>query len=687
MSTYPDLEIGLHRREADTYTIELRFSHPGGEIETRLIGGDLPRIHADVAKFRQLIRNPAEYGNALWTTFFGEPKVQSAIAQALAAAHVRDHPLRVRLFIGPSAPELHALRWETLRHAESRRSLLTDENLLFSRYLSSLDWHPIELRPRTDLRALVVVANPKGLEADGLSPVDVEGETQRARLGLGTIAVTELVSPGTATLENITRHLHDGCDILYLVCHGALTPAGPLLWLENESGSVAQVPGAAFANRISELAQRPRLVVLASCQSAGTGAEGRSSDAGALAALGPRLAEVGVPAVLAMQGDISMKSVAEFIPVFFRELQRDGLIDRAVAAARGAIAGDHPDWWAPVLFMRLKTGRIWYVPGFQDDPQGFTKWPALLAHISGRKCVPIVGPGVIQSLVGSTRDIARHWAGLYRYPMAPYEQDDLPHVAQYLAVHQDKDTMRLKLVASLRDEVLRRHANLLVGEPPADISELVEHAWAQRWAREETELHKVLAKLPLEIYATTNPDNLLARALRDEQRHPEVDFCRWNDIWDAPKSIFRKEPDYRPSVERPLVFHLFGCHSVPESIAVTEDDYADYLIGVAKKPNSIPKPVRSALVKNALLFIGFQMHDWPFRVLFRSMMQLEGHEKGGGISHVAVQIDPEEGRLMEPEGARNYLKSYFRGANVSIYWDSAEDFARELLRRMRAPAG
>jgi hypothetical protein len=461
-----------------------------------------------------------------------------------------------------------------------------------------------------------------------------------------------------------------------------------LLWLEDEAGEVARVAGATLAGRIGELAKRPRLVVLASCQSAGTGEEGRSSDRGALAALGPRLAEVGIPAVLAMQGDISMKSVAEFIPVFFKELQRDGLIDRAVAAARGAIAGGRPDWWAPALFMRLKSGRIWYVPGFQDDPQGFKKWPTLLGHISGRKCGPIIGPGAIESLVGTTRDIARRWADVYRYPMAPYEREDLPQVAQYLAVNQDKDTMRAELAESLRREILRRHGSRLAAEAPADINGLIEQVWTRRWAGEETELHKVLARLPVEIYVTTNLDNLLARALQDEQKHPEVDFCRWNDIYDAPESIFRRDPGYRPSVERPLVYHLFGRLAVPDSLVLTEEDYFDYLIGVTRKQrDSIPSVVRRALVNNALLFIGFQMHDWPFRILFRSIMQQEGHEKGRNVSHVAVQVDPEEGRLLEPEAARDYLKSYFLDANVSIYWDSAEDFARELQGRVRAPRG
>jgi phosphatidylserine/phosphatidylglycerophosphate/cardiolipin synthase-like enzyme len=48
---------------------------------------------------------------------------------------------------------------------------------------------------------------------------------------------------------------------------------------------------------------------------------------------------------------------------------------------------------------------------------------------------------------------------------------------------------------------------------------------------------------------------------------------------------------------------------------------------------------------------------------------------------VAVQIDPEEGRIQEPERARRYLESYFQDADISIYWGSVEDFARELQQR------
>jgi hypothetical protein len=55
-------------------------------------------------------------------------------------------------------------------------------------------------------------------------------------------------------------------------------------------------------------------------------------------------------------------------------------------------------------------------------------------------------------------------------------------------------------------------------------------------------------------------------------------------------------------------------------------------------------------------------------------------------AHVAAQIDPEEGRILEPRGARAYLQSYFTEAAINIYWGTPDDFAAELLARMKLPA-
>jgi formylglycine-generating enzyme required for sulfatase activity len=61
--------------------------------------------------------------------------------------------------------------------------------------------------------------------------------------------------------------------------------------------------------------------------------------------------------VMAMQGDISFPTMDEFMPAFFQELQRDGLVDRAMAVARGKVR-DRDDWWIPVLFSRLRDNQV-----------------------------------------------------------------------------------------------------------------------------------------------------------------------------------------------------------------------------------------------------------------------------------------------------------------------------------------
>ena len=389
MTEYADLEIGLHRRDIGVYVIEFRFSQPNSEADVRLDQGQTAFATFDLAELKTLEYDPAAYEQKLTQSFFAEPAVQAAFAQARVSAQSLGAPLRIRLLIGPSASELNSLHWEMLRDPQDGSPLSTSENLLFSRYLSSLDWRPVRLRAKGELRALVVIANPSDLSAYGLAPIDVEGELARARLGLGEIPVSALPEPGSsrrATLNDLVACLRESdYDILYLVCHGALVKQEQWLWLEDNDGKVARASGAELVTRLNELAARPRLVVLASCESAG----GQIGDA--LTALGPRLAEAGIPAVLAMQGKISMQTVAELMPLFFHELQRDGQVDRALAVARGTVR-QRPDHWMPALFMRLKSGRIWYVPGFADEGNDFEKWASLGGFVHERTCTPILGP-------------------------------------------------------------------------------------------------------------------------------------------------------------------------------------------------------------------------------------------------------------------------------------------------------
>lgn len=687
-----DFEIGLHRREVECYTIELRSSPPESSAEVRLVRSSLTPTHLDFQRLLMLGADPDAYGQYLSQTLFGDREVLRVFAEARAIAQAKGIPLRLRLFVGPSVPELHSVRWETLRDPDDGNPLLMGELIYFSRFLSSQDWRPVRLHSRSDLRALVVIANPANL-ADyrpggrPLAPLDVKGELDRAEVGLGSIPVTALASGGSATLDEMIELLREGYEILYLVCHGALVDGGPRLYLENRAGQVDVVSGTELVTRLKEMQDQPRLVVLASCQSAGKGeASLVISDEGALAALGPRLAETGIPAVLAMQGNITLQTLAAFMPVFFKELQKDGQIDRAMALARGAVRNE-PDWWMPVLFMRYSTGRLWYESGFGDQELELKEWPAIISYIQKGKCTPILGPDLTESLLGSRRDIARNWADRYSFPMAPQDREDLPQVSQYLAVQLGTMFPRDELGAYLEEAIWRRYGKDLPEDlRHASLDDLLTAVGAQLRQQDELEPHRVLAGLPLPIYVTTDPSNLLASALAAEAKDPQVVLCPWNENARWVDSVYEMEPTYLPNPQRPLVYHLFGRIVEPDSLVLTEDDYFDFLIGATKEKTLIPPRVRRALVDSALLFLGFHMGDWGFRVLFRSLMSQESSSRRRRYPHVAVQIDPEQGTILEPERARQYLESYFQDAHISIYWGSAKAFLRDLTARLEGGA-
>jgi hypothetical protein len=672
MGDYADLELGLHRYETGTYTVELRFSQPGSDADIRLGQGERILFSLDPATLNDLL--PEEYGQVLSDALFASANLKSAFTQAVTGSQAQGANLRLRLLIGPSAPELHAVHWETLHNPQDNSPLTTNQNIVFSRYMASLDWRPVRLQPRGTLTALTAVANPSDLENYKLAPIDSDAELALARAGLPGISMNTCKGNLEALITSLQAQ---PVDVLYLVCHGYISKSQPFLCLEDETGKMARVPGGDFVTRLKELPAQPRMVVLVSCQSAGNGT------GEALTSIAPRLAEIGIPAVLAMQANLSMATAQKFLPAFFNSLNQDGQIDRAVSAARGSVR-DAADFWVPVLFMRLKSGRLWYTPGFGDTRKGATKLPAVIRNIRRGRCTPLIGPGLVEPLLGSMREIAARWAEQYRYPMSPNERESLPQVAQYLTIHQDarfpfdelEDTLikhiRTNFAAALPDNLKQGNARL---------NDLVDALGALNHAKDPLDPHKVLADLPLPIYITANQDNLLESALKAAGREPRVFLCPWNEYIEK-KNLSEYTED--PSPEKPLVFHLFGSWDSPDSIVLTEDNYFDFLIGVTSNKDIIPEQVRVALSDSSLLFLGFQTEEWNFRVLYRSILAQPGSSRRSQYAQIAAQLEPEDGRILEPQGARTYLEDYFgKGSDIDIFWGSPQEFLAELMQGWR----
>ena len=679
---------------ADDYArVELELSGYGNSYVaqiTREMPGDNRDQRIDFAKpiefdFEALLAASSDadqYGRLLTEQLFAAEELRTELGKALESTS----PVRLRLMISTSALRLHSLRWETLRDPDPKRRdelLVTNQNILFSRGVFTGRGKPVTEQKPEDLKALIVIAAPNDLHTAKtggapLAPIDAAAELEAAKRRLAGFIPTTLVSNGTATLANIVRHLTDDeYVVLYIVCHGAADASDSYLILENDDGSMARVPGPQIETRIRELRNPPPLVVLASCKSGGTA---YMSTGHHVARVGALLAvEAGIPAVIAMQGDVSLDTASTFLERFFEHLRNKGEIDWAVTVARGEIR-KQSDAWMPVLYMRLLNGRLWSdgAPAVLGGKRVFDRWESLLGHVAKGKCLPIIGFGVYDELFGSVTELARRWAETYRYPLN--EGDELPQIAQYLAVnHGDEFYPGQQLERHIKREIARRAMTANVALPEEAVDDTVIAAW--NLAAGERDPHRILAHLPCPLYLTTNFSTVLEAALQEAGVKPQSVICRWNG------QIPRQEPPADFDADAPTVYHLFGRFGNDDSLVIAEDRYFDYLLGTHDSEDGFHKTVLGKVNSSALMLLGFQITEWSLRVLFRSIMDSEGRNQRLKYTHIAVQVDPSQKGIAEPDRVYAYLSSYFQQEKIHIFRGTVADFIDQLIEKYQALYG
>jgi len=320
-------------------------------------------------------------------------------------------------------------------------------------------------------------------------------------------------------------------------------------------------------------------------------------------------------------------------------------------------------------------------PLSERDPDSVDRLRSLVTHIRSDHFTPIIGNGLADSLIGSRRRLAREWARTFEFPMEKHRQDDLPEVARFVAVMTNTDTLRSSLHDYLRDRLQTRLAagGIDATDGSAPLGPVLQAAWNQQ--RTADDPFVVLASLPCRIYICAHPWDLQSEALRLAGKQPVTEVCRWRpDVYDWPPSVFESEPGFVPTVERPLVYHVFGHLDAPESLVITEDDYDDFLIGITENRALIPPPVQRALADSALLLLGFGLEERDVRVLLRTLVSQEGAHKLNKYTHVAAQLDL-RGGVVSPARAQRYLERYFakfRQPSIDIFWGSVEEFAADL---------
>lgn len=196
---------------------------------------------------------------------------------------------------------------------------------------------------------------------------------------------------------------------------------------------------------------------------------------------------------------------------------------------------------------------------------------------------------------------------------------------------------------------------------------------------------QIFANLPFKTYLTLSVTTFLEDALRRAGKEPLTKMCRWRGPVDAPeKDLWLIPDDYRPSAERPLVYHLCGLDAHPQTgaplpgaLALSEDDHLEMLVNLAEgrgkeSADRLPALVRGALFDDVIL-LGFRLDSWAFRGLYYGLIRQTGQERDRrGIC--VVQLLPEERARQE-----KYLQGYLdREARFDIFWGDLSAYASEL---------
>jgi len=268
-------------------------------------------------------------------------------AEALGATGLR---LRLRI---ADAPELNHVPWEYLYNASRNRFLSLSESTPLVRYLDM----PERIRPfvvNGRLEILTMISSPTDYPN-----LDVEHEWSRlneALAGLVGNGQVRLERLREARLSALQRKLRGGeYHVLHFIGHGGFDPRTQegVLVLQDEAGK-GSLASAERLGTILHNHRSLRLVILNACEGA------RSSSTDPFAGTAQTLVQQGIPAVIAMQFEITDQAAITLAEEFYAAMADGYPVDAALSAARIAIfaAGNDIEWGTPVLYLRAPNGQL-----------------------------------------------------------------------------------------------------------------------------------------------------------------------------------------------------------------------------------------------------------------------------------------------------------------------------------------
>lgn len=362
---YLDFDVSL---ESASTGYRVAVASPAGEanapLQFSLSQADLDQILSGVedTAVRSNVRcaekgtpwSPTDLGDSMFRAIFTD-EIRDCYTRSIDMAQRSNRGLRIRLrFV--DAPFLAQFPWEFLRSKAQDRYLALSSSSPVVRYVELPE--PINAyEVEAPLRVLVLVSSPLGYP-----PLNAEREFQRLRDAVrpleqkGLVAIDRLAD---GTLEGLHAKLNTEYHIFHYIGHGEFDTEdkrGYLILEDTDSAAPRRVQ-ADILSTVLHNARSFRLVVLNSCEGA------RASGIDPMAGVAQTLIKQGIPAVVAMQFQITNRAAVVFASSVYGALASGLPVDAAVTQGRVAIrnSGSAVEWATPVLYMRTDSGKVFAV--------------------------------------------------------------------------------------------------------------------------------------------------------------------------------------------------------------------------------------------------------------------------------------------------------------------------------------
>jgi hypothetical protein len=343
----------LHSQSGESVTVTFGKPFSDMELENFLLKAGYSRRNVrriDTAETAAA----KEFGGKLFNTLF-KGDAQECLRRDLSYAQQQDARLRLRLSL-TEAPELADLPWEYLYNPANNKFLALSVETPVVRYLELRERiTPLIVNP--PLRVLMMVSSPSDFDA-----LDTEAEAKNlhsALAGLEARGLVEIETMEDANLAALQRKLRRGeYHIFHFIGHGGYdhqTEQGVLI-LEDEQGRGRAVSGQDLGMLLHDH-RCLRLAILNACEG------GRADRKDPFAGTAQSLLQQGIPAVIAMQFEITDDAAIAFAHEFYEALSDNYPVDAALTEARKSLFGQGRglEWGTPVLYLRAPNGRIFDV--------------------------------------------------------------------------------------------------------------------------------------------------------------------------------------------------------------------------------------------------------------------------------------------------------------------------------------